>query len=86
MDINSRNLIFKKQKVKLTEKELNILLFLKENKNATIKELQKNVWRYKDDLETHTVETHIHRLKKKIFDKFDDKKFLLRNRVGYLIN
>ena len=86
LDINSRNLIFKKQKVKLTEKELNILLFLKENKNATIKELQKNVWRYKDDLETHTVETHIHRLKKKIFDKFDDKKFLLRNRVGYLIN
>ena len=86
LDINSRNLLLKNQKIKLTEKEINILLFLKEKKNSSIKELQKNVWGYKEDLETHTVETHIHRLKKKIKEKFGDKKFLLRKKKGYLIN
>ena len=86
LDINSRNLLLKNQKIKLTEKEINILLFLKEKKNSSIKELQKNVWGYKEDLETHTVETHIHRLKKKIKEKFGDKKFLLRRKEGYLIN
>ena len=86
LDINSRNLKLKNQKIKLTEKEINIFLFLKEKKNSSIKELQKNVWGYKEDLETHTVETHIHRLKKKIKEKFCDKKFLLRRKEGYLIN
>ena len=86
LDINSRNLLLKNQKIKLTEKEINILLFLKEKKNSSIKELQKNVWGYKEDLETHTVETHIHRLKKKIKEKFGEKKFLLRRKEGYLIN
>ena len=55
----------------MTEKEINLILFLYNNKTpCSIENLQKNVWGFKKDLETHTVETHVHRLRKKIEKKF----------------
>ena len=51
----------------------------------TISSLQNEVWRYSNILETHTVETHIYRLRKKIKDKFDDDKFIISTENGYLI-
>ena len=48
-------------------------------------DLQKNIWGYSPDLETHTVETHIYRLRKKIFNKFKDEKFITNSKSGYSI-
>ena len=60
------------------------VIFLKnENKPIKVDVLQKKVWKYGEDLETHTVETHIYRLRKKIIDKFKDEKFILNNKDGY---
>ena len=67
IDLNSRELIFKDKKLKLTEKEVNMIVYLsKNNKSVSINELEKNVWSYNSDMETHTVETHIYRLRKKL--------------------
>ena len=63
-----------------------MIIFIKSNNNATIKELQNNVWSYSSDLETHTVETHIYRLRKKIKDKFGDDAFIQNSQKGYRIN
>jgi len=73
-------------KLKLTEKETNIILYLS-NTGGTVRinELQKNVWGYQSDLETHTVETHIYRLRKKFLKIFDDKNFILSKKNGYEI-
>ena len=63
----------------LTEKELKIINFLSSsNKNITINELQSNVWGHKSKLETHTVETHVYRLRKKVEKKFNDRLFIMR--------
>ena len=73
--------------LKLTEKEVNTIIYLlRNNKPISIKELQKTVWEYQSDIETHTVETHIYRLRKKILDKFKDDNFLISTKEGYLIN
>ena len=70
----------------LTEKEIQIILFLNnENKEQTISDLQKNVWGHSSKLDTHTVETHIYRLRKKINDCFDDEKFIINFNNGYKI-
>ena len=53
---------------------------------AHIKELQESVWSYQSKLETHTVETHIHRLRKKIKKKFNDENFIISTKYGYQIN
>ena len=67
IDTNSREIIFKKHKLKLTEKEVNTLIYLSSTtKPVSINELQEKVWGYQSELETHTVETHIHRLRKKL--------------------
>jgi len=87
ININSREIVSKNQlKLKLTEKEINIILYLS-NTEGTVKinELQKNVWGYQLDLETHTVETHIYRLRKKFLKIFDDKNFILSKKNGYEI-
>ena len=55
-------------------------------KNVTIKDLQKNVWDYSPNLETHTVETHIYRLRKKISEVFGDENFIINNNKGYTIS
>jgi len=87
IDLNSRELIFKDKKLKLTEKEVNMIVYLsKNNKSVSINELEKNVWSYNSDMETHTVETHIYRLRKKIIKVFKDKNFITSQKNGYQIN
>ncbi len=86
LDINSRTISDGEKKLKLTEKEIDIILFLKENKDPQkIDNLQKEVWNYSSRLETHTVETHIYRLRKKINETFNDRNFILSEQEGYLI-
>jgi len=86
LNLNSRSISDKKNKLKLTEKEINMILFLNEKKKpqrASI--LQNEVWGYSSKIETHTVETHIYRLRKKIEHIFHDKYFILSNDSGYYI-
>ena len=87
LDLNSREMIGPKGKLKLTEKEINSITYLfKLRKPVKIQELQLNVWGYQSDLETHTVETHIYRLRKKILKKFNDTQFIKSTPNGYQIN
>ena len=73
--------------LKLTEKEIEIILYLNETKTKHgVLDLQKNIWGYSSDMETHTVETHIYRLRKKISDLFKDEKFILSHKNGYFID
>ena len=73
-------------KLKLTEKEINTITYLsKSNKPVGVDELQKKVWSYNYDIETHTVETHIYRLRKKILNKFNDNEFIISDKNGYQI-
>ena len=86
IDINSREMLINNTKLKLTEKEINTIVYLsKSNKPVGINELQKKVWSYKFDMETHTVETHIYRLRKKILNTFNDKEFIISKKNGYQI-
>ena len=87
IDLNSRYLISNHQKLKLTEKEADIIIYLyKSNSPVKINQLQKEVWRFKSKLETHTVETHIYRLRKKILEIFQDNDFIISKKNGYKIN
>ena len=87
IDLNSREIILKNKKLNLTEKEVNTIIYLSKNiKPVTVNELQKKVWSYQYDIETHTVETHIYRLRKKILNTFNDNKFIISNKNGYQIN
>ena len=87
LDINSRILRKTDNALKLTEREIDTIIFLKnENKPVKVDILQKKVWKYGEDLETHTVETHIYRLRKKIKDKFNDDSFIQSKKDGYIIN
>ena len=73
-------------KLKLTEKEINTIIYLsKSNKPVSIDELQEKVWSYQSDIETHTVETHIYRLRKKILKIFNDNEFIVSKKNGYQI-
>ena len=86
LNLNSREIYANKLKLKLTEKEVNTIVYLsKINKPASIHKLQENVWDYNSNLETHTVETHIYRLRKKFFDIFNDDKFIISKKDGYQI-
>ena len=72
--------------MKLTEKEINTILYLSDaGKIVSINELQTNVWAYQSDLETHTVETHIYRLRKKFSQFFNDDTFIISKKNGYQI-
>ena len=87
LNLNSK--FFSKDNIilKLTEKEIQIILYLKENKKKNnVLDLQKNIWSYSPNMETHTVETHIYRLRKKISDKFKDENFILSHKNGYFID
>ncbi len=87
LDLNSREIKNNVKSLRLTEKEINIILFLKsKNKPQKIDVLQKEVWGYMSGLETHTVETHVYRLRKKIKDVFNDESFLISQKNGYMIN
>ena len=86
IDLNSRQMLLNDIKLKLTEKEINTIIYLsKANKPVSINELQENVWSYQSDIETHTVETHIYRLRKKISNSFNDNKFIISEKSGYQI-
>ncbi len=86
ININSRQIMVEKKKLKLTEKEVNTIIYLSNAQNSVSPiELQKNVWGYESNLETHTVETHIYRLRKKFSDFFGDNKFIVSSKNGYKI-
>ena len=86
IDLNSREMLKNNIKLKLTEKEINTITYLsKSEKPVNIDELQEKVWSYQSDIETHTVETHIYRLRKKILNTFNDKNFIISEKNGYQI-
>ena len=86
--INFNSKIIKRDNIelKLTQKELELIIFLStKNSPQKAKTLQRDIWKQKSDLETHTVETHIYRLRKKIKDRFNDLNFILNDKRGYFI-
>ena len=86
INLNSKEILRDGQKLKLTEREINFILFLKNsNSPQNIKSILKFVWNYSPNLETHTVETHVHRLRKKFFSHFKDDNFIKINKKGYFI-
>ena len=86
LNINSRKISKNRKIIDLTEREMNLILFLKKS-SAPVKidELQKQVWGYSSELETHTVETHIYRLRKKIKEEFTDENFIISEKKGYTV-
>ena len=86
LNLNSRKIFYDKIELNLTEKEADIIMFLKKSqKPVTIDELQSKVWGHSSKLDTHTVETHIYRLRKKINDKFKNNNFIQSTKLGYNI-
>ena len=86
LDLNSRTIVNNNKYLKLTEKEIDIILFLNDSKKPEkTNVLQSKGWGYSQELETHTVETHIYRLRKKIRDSFNDENFILSLDDGYSI-
>ena len=87
LNLNSKFFSKANLNLKLTEKEIEIILYLNNTKiKHNVADLQKNIWGYSADMETHTVETHIYRLRKKISDLFKDETFILSNKSGYFID
>ena len=86
LDLNSRTISIENKSLKLTEREMEIILFLNDCKTPQkINDLQNKVWSYSSELETHTVETHIYRLRKKISNSFQDEHFIIISYNGYFI-
>ncbi len=85
LDLNSRTLSYENNFLNLTEKESDMLIFINKNKKVSLKKLQENVWKYASNLETHTVETHVYRLRKKILKTFNDNSLIENDRDGYFI-
>ena len=86
LDKNEKKLINDKNYILLTEKEIQLLeLFLNYKKPISKNIILSQVWKYSEDADTHTVETHIYRLRKKIKSKFSDENFILNNKSGYLL-
>jgi len=86
LNLNSKFFTKDNLNLKLTEKEIEIILYLNNTKiEHNIADLKKNIWGYSTNMETHTVETHIYRLRKKISDLFKDKNFILSQKNGYFI-
>ena len=86
INFNTRKIIHEKKILTLTEKEAKIIDFLNNSNDAvTVQLLQKNVWGHKSKLDTHTVETHIYRLRKKILTMFNDNNFIKSKKSGYYI-
>ena len=86
IDKNERKIKKNDLELQLSEKEINFLILFSGRKDPIKKDLVlKKVWNYSQETETHTVETHIHRLRKKILDKFHDSNFIKNNKNGYYI-
>ena len=87
LNLNSKFFSKDSLNLKLTEKEIEIILYLNNTKiKQNVADLQKKIWGYSADMETHTVETHIYRLRKKISELFKDEKFILTYKNGYFID
>lgn len=87
LNLNSKFFSNGSTSIKLTEKEIEIILYLNDTKKKhDVLDLQKNIWKYSEEIETHTVETHIYRLRKKINNKFNDENFILSDKSGYFID
>ena len=87
INYNSRKLYKDDNFINLTEKETTIINFLSQSKKpVSVKNLQKKVWGYNINLETHTVETHVYRLRKKIDENLNDENFIQSSKLGYYIN
>ena len=86
LDTNSRELKKDKIVLKLTERETDMILFLnKSKKPVNVTTLEKEIWQHSSELETHTVETHIYRLRKKIKAEFGNDDLIKSNKDGYII-
>ena len=85
LDKNLRRLIKKKDYLELTEKEIELIELLKKNSFTKKKEILSIIWKYSNEADTHTVETHIYRLRKKIKDVFNDETFIRSEKKGYTI-
>ena len=86
LNLNSKFIYKDDLSLKLTEQEIQIILYLNEIKTKNdVSDLQKNIWGYSPDMETHTVETHIYRLRKKILKSFEDENFITSKKNGYQI-
>jgi len=86
LNLNSKYFTKGNLNLKLTEKEIEIVLYLNNTKTKhDVADLQKNIWGYSTNMETHTVETHIYRLRKKISDLFKDENFIISHKNGYFI-
>ena len=86
IDSNQRVIIKNKKKVKLTEKELELILTLNKRNGLEKSFLLKKIWNHNSDLESHAFETHLHRLRKKINKIFNDKKFIMEKNSLYYIS
>ena len=87
IDSNERSIVKQKLKIKLTEKELELILALNHSNGLSKSLLLKNIWKHSLDLDTHAFETHLHRLRKKIYKYFNDKNFIVeKNSLYYLTN
>ena len=86
LDKNEKKLIKDKNYISITEREVQLIeLLFNEKKSLTKNYILKKIWNYSDNADTHTVETHIYRLRKKIYNKFNDEKFILNFDKGYII-
>ena len=86
LNLNSRKIFNGTKSLNLTEREANIIIYLNNSKKPVkISKLQTEVWGHNSKLETHTVETHIYRLRKKINDTFEDNNFIKSSKSGYVI-
>ena len=87
VDNNERSISKKNTKIKLTEKELELILALKNNNGLNKSYLLKTIWKHSSDLDSHAFETHLHRLRKKMHKAFEDDNFIIeKNSLYYLIN
>ena len=87
IDNNERSISKKNTKIKLTEKELELILALKNNNGLNKSFLLKTIWKHSSDLDSHAFETHLHRLRKKMHKAFEDDNFIIeKNSLYYLIN
>ena len=82
---NQRLIIKKGKKAKLTEKELELILLLNKNNGLDKSFLLRNIWKHNSDLESHAFETHLHRLRKKINNIFEDNKFIIEENSKYYL-
>ena len=86
INLNSRELLKNNKKIKLTEKEVSSIIYLfNKKKPISVRKLEEDVWKYQSGIETHTVETHIYRLRRKIFNNFKDDNFIISKKDGYQI-